>query len=104
MITVTNKRDNPTGEYIGRPSPLGNPFIIGEHGKRKEVILHYHIWLTELWNNEHHHPALTELHRLAKIERDEGNLNLICWCAPQACHGDIIKDFIGFINTTGDKS
>ena len=27
-----------TGVYIGRPSPLGNPFQKGQHGDRGEVV------------------------------------------------------------------
>jgi Domain of unknown function (DUF4326) len=46
MITVVNKRHHRgEGVYIGRPSLLGNPFKIGEHGTRNEVIAKYRVWL-----------------------------------------------------------
>src|SRR5262245_58764119 len=46
MITVVNKRHHRGGGvYIGRPSLLGNPFRIGEHGTREEVIAKYRVWL-----------------------------------------------------------
>lgn len=31
--------------YIGRPSKWGNPFVIGKHGTRDEVIQRYREWL-----------------------------------------------------------
>jgi hypothetical protein len=63
--------------YIGRPSKWGNPFTIGKHGNREEVIQKYEEWLLQnkgLMNN------LNEL-------KDK---TLGCWCAPQACHGDVL--------------
>jgi len=93
MIAVANKRVNSDGQYIGRPSPLGNPFVIGPDGTRDEVIALYKHWLTEIWNNGGINAQLTELHRLGDLAR-AGDLTLVCWCAPQACHGDIIKRFI----------
>ena len=39
MIRIENKKTyRGDGVYIGRPSLLGNPFRIGEHGTRAEVI------------------------------------------------------------------
>ena len=26
--------------------------------------------------------------------REDGELNLICWCSPKRCHGDVIKEFL----------
>ena len=40
-IVIVNKHHGMQGEYIGRGSPLGNPFVIGVHGTRKEVIDKY---------------------------------------------------------------
>ena len=38
MITVVNKRYHlGGGVYLGRPSLLGNPFRIGEHGSDRQV-------------------------------------------------------------------
>jgi len=64
MITVVNKRYyRGGGVYIGRPSLLGNPFRIGEHGTRKEVIAKYRVWL---WQQiQQQSPIYLELLRLA---------------------------------------
>ncbi|MDA8190782.1 MAG: DUF4326 domain-containing protein, partial [Gammaproteobacteria bacterium] len=37
----------PESVYVGRPSPLGNPFAIGPDGGRAEVIQQYAVWLEE---------------------------------------------------------
>jgi hypothetical protein len=34
-----------------------------------------------------------ELDRLVSLARD-GQLQLRCWCAPKACHGDVIAEII----------
>ena len=46
---VLNKRDirgplPPNARYCGRPSPLGNPFVIGRDGTRDEVCDKYEAW------------------------------------------------------------
>ena len=35
----------PGPAYVGRPSPLGNPFVLGRDGNREEVIAEYRHWL-----------------------------------------------------------
>jgi len=63
--------------YIGRPSKWGNPFEIGRDGTREEVVEKFKTYL--LNNNE----------LMASLEELRGK-NLLCWCAPKACHGDIL--------------
>lgn len=63
--------------YIGRGSKWGNPFKIGEHGTREQVIAKYERWLN------HQHALLADVHTLK-------GKTLGCWCAPQACHGDVL--------------
>lgn len=46
MIRIENKKTyRGEGVYIGRPSLLGNPFKIGQHGTREEVVQRYKAWL-----------------------------------------------------------
>jgi hypothetical protein len=94
MITVASKRTGGRGEYIGRPSPLGNPFVIGRDGDRDTVVDKYHAWLVGLWNSNSNHPACSELIRLYELHKQQGELTLVCWCAPQRCHGDVVKEVI----------
>jgi len=63
--------------YIGRPGPWGNPFSIGKDGTREEVIQKYEAWIRK-------QPEL-----LAQLHTLKGKV-LGCWCAPKACHGDVL--------------
>jgi len=79
---VLNKRNikgqTPAGAiYCGRPSKWGNPFEIGRDGNRREVIAKHEQWLA------------TQPQLMAQIESLRGK-DLICWCAPKACHCDTL--------------
>lgn len=89
MITVLSKRNGARGEYVGRPSALGNPFVISESGDRAAAIAKYEIWLREQIASKNA-PVIRELNRLALIARKQ-DLALVCWCSPLPCHADIIK-------------
>ena len=97
MIKVANKHwYKGEGFYIGRPSPLGNPFSHLEKTKalfrcadRAEAVSRYEEWLRSQINKD---PEITsELKKLYAKWQNEGNLTLVCWCKPAACHGDVIK-------------
>lgn len=76
--TVVHKtRDRYYDVYIGRPSRWGNPFQIGRDGTRTEVIEKYERWIK------------TQPQLLADVHTLRGK-RLACWCAPQACHGDVL--------------
>ncbi len=80
MCKVLNKRIHgiPQGAiYIGRPSIWGNPFVIGKDGQRDDVIAKYETWL--LGNGQ----LVDQLTALA-------GKDLVCWCAPARCHGDVL--------------
>lgn len=71
--------------YIGRGSIFGNPFKIGEDGTREEVIEKYRVWFYDRlsWDAYFKH----------RVESLRGCI-LGCFCKPQACHGDIIKEYL----------
>lgn len=77
-MKVLNKRTSQDGVYIGRPSKFGNPFVIGQHGDRAQVIRRFEEWLLA-------QPKLVEA-----AKQELRGKNLVCWCAPQACHGDVL--------------
>lgn len=85
--------------YIGRPSCLGNPFSHLENTKadfkvkdREEAVALYEAWLKEqLRENAEVRKEMTNLYNKW---REDGELNLICWCSPKRCHGDVIKEFL----------
>jgi hypothetical protein len=91
VIRVLNKRDTGTrGEYVGRPSPLGNPFKLECESDRDLVIARYEVWLRERIAARDKR-VCNELNRLYDIARDTGLLELVCWCAPKRCHADVIR-------------
>ena len=89
MITVGNKKHGACGIYVGRPSPLGNPFTMQGESERAAVIRDYEDWLAEQLLDPSS-PASIEIYRLAKLARKQ-DLCLVCFCAPMACHANIIK-------------
>lgn len=92
IYVVHTKRHQGPVEYIGRPSPLGNPFVIDVHGDREIVIARYRHWLkTKI--EEKDPRVCAEMNRLYRLAK-EGDLHLGCWCAPRACHGDAIKELL----------
>ena len=99
MIKVVNKKtyDGP-GEYVGRPSPLGNPFPISIG--RRECIEKFRDWL---YGQERTSAAWQEVSRLVRLYKAQGYLVLICWCAPLACHADVIAEAVLEIVESGEK-
>lgn len=77
-MKVLNKRNSTDGVYIGRPSKFGNPFVIGQHGSRDQVVEKYEAWFLA-------QPALVEA-----AKRELRGKSLVCWCAPARCHGDVL--------------
>jgi hypothetical protein len=96
MITVGNKQRGARGIYVGRPSPLGNPFPLHREAERASAIRDYEDWLAEQLLNPKS-PASIEMRRLAALARKQ-DLCLVCFCAPKACHADIIKRTIAAMN------
>lgn len=77
MIRVVNKNKERYDIYIGRPSVFGNPFVIGKHGSRQDVVEMYEQFA------RHNERLLRSLHLL----KDK---KLGCFCKPLLCHGDIL--------------
>jgi hypothetical protein len=77
LTSVVHCKRSAHDVYIGRPSKWGNPFEIGRDGDRETVIRKYREWL----------PNQPEL--MAALPELKGK-TLGCWCAPKACHGDIL--------------
>ncbi len=63
--------------YIGRGSKWGNAFRIGIDGDRATVIAKHARWLRD------------QHHLLRALDELRGK-DLLCFCAPAACHGDLL--------------
>lgn len=91
-VIVCNKRsDHGLGVYVGRPSPLGNPFRAGRDGTREEVIEAYREWLrTRIDAGDMR--VIAALNQLAILSERAQGVKLVCWCAPLPCHADVIAE------------
>lgn len=73
-VHARQMRTAPPGSvYIGRCSPWGNPFKIGEHGDRDTVCDRFE----------------DEILPTLDVSSLRGK-HLICYCAPLRCHSDAI--------------
>ena len=95
MPKVHNKYHNNypiNSVYIGRPTEWGNPFSHLENSRdtilvptRDDAVNHYHDWLMGHLVIPNIEPPTKEKIKLFLKGKD-----LVCWCAPKACHGDIL--------------
>ena len=96
-IKVVNKHtykpvENEVVYYIGRGSPLGNPFCIAEGTNRDQVCDKYETWFKDkLANNDSSvNGKLDEI--LSSLKTND--IALMCYCEPKRCHGDTIKQYL----------
>ena len=89
VMKVLNKRTDKIpadAVYIGRPSKWGNPYKITGSGVdkivRAKVIENYRGWLACRLAVE---PDFLEPLR---------GKDLVCWCSPKPCHGDVLLEFM----------
>lgn len=77
---VLNKRAAgvpPGAVYVGRGGPWGNPFRMGRDGDRAAVVARHERWLAGQ-------------HQLLRALDELRGRDLVCFCAPEACHGDLL--------------
>lgn len=86
MNILNAKHSRPKdGIFIGRPSILGNPYVMHNESERSEVIAQFKTYLIQeiCKDNSEIIYALRHLRRDSK---------LVCFCAPLRCHGHIIEE------------
>jgi hypothetical protein len=71
--------------YVGRPTVWGNPYKIGAKRPggimdRDDVIACYRTWI-------YTQPLYQDA-----VKRHLKGKDLVCWCAPKACHADILLE------------
>lgn len=76
--------------YIGRPSVLGNPFVLTNEAYRDEVLARYRVYFEKRLADPIFRDVLDGLETRAR----KGDLVLGCFCAPRVCHGDVIKEYL----------
>ena len=85
MTRVVNINKERCDVYVGRPSPFGNPYVIGKDGTREEVIAAYSVYF--------HKRLDFDPEWKAKVGALKGRV-LGCHCKPSACHGDVIAEWV----------
>jgi Domain of unknown function (DUF4326) len=78
--TTVRAEDDRCPIRVDRATPWGNPFVIGRDGGRATVIARY---------RDHYLPCRPVL--LARLGELRGKA-LGCWCAPLACHGEVLAE------------
>ncbi len=90
MARIWNIRDRNCPKnalYIGRAMPgrnaskYQNPFKIGVHGSREQVLEDYCI-----------HAKIELLRDPHWLDEFKRAMDACCWCAPLPCHGDILNE------------
>ena len=77
---VVNLKKEKYDIYIGRPSPYGNVFEIGEDGTREEVVEKYRAYAKR---------------NMSKMNlRHLKGKRLGCYCKPLVCHGDVLVEMV----------
>ena len=77
-VRDVGKRTTDSQIYVGRRTKWGNPWKIGESGTREQVI--------ELFEQYIHDVLEKQPEFLDELRGKD----LVCWCAPLACHADIL--------------
>lgn len=94
MTRVVNKRKENFDTYIGRGSPFGNPY---SHIKDKETKAEFIVETREESISKFREYFYKKLVENVIFRRSVENLKgktLGCFCAPQSCHGDVIKEYL----------
>lgn len=86
MIILNKRKDVIPKEaiYVGRGSPYGNIFVIGQDGTRDEVIDKYEVLVRQAIINKD--PTILEAFK--KLNKDS---ILLCYCRPHRCHAEVIE-------------
>ena len=92
-LTLCNRKYDSTKPYyyIGRPSPLGNPFAmtVKTIQERNRVCDEYDSYFPSTL------PYLVEhVADLLNLAIEHGTLQLVCYCSPLRCHGDTIIEYL----------
>lgn len=97
------KTENTASLYIGRGSPkspkmenagLGNPFTVKQYGRGKAAEA-YRPWL---WKQYNENPAVKQkIDGIVERIKAGENIELVCFCKPKPCHGDMIKRLIDYM-------
>ena len=87
------------GSYGKKGSVLGNKFVVGKDGNRNEVVEKYRKWLWVEFKKKS--KVYEELVRIGRKVKNGEKVDLVCWCAPKRCHGDVVRNCIKWMIKDG---
>lgn len=101
-INVVNKKDHIPTEfdyYIGRPSPLSNPYTHLNNSKHAKMVVGTRAEAINAYSayfklNMDSIEFQAEINNILEIYNEHGAINFVCYCFPKSCHGDYIKKYI----------
>lgn len=100
LIQVVNKHyyiPSSNDIFIGRPSVLGNPYSHLANAAAGTIKVHTRDRAVSLYRDYlihsciHNQAVIDEITLLAQRQEQ---FNLVCYCKPAACHGDVITDLL----------
>lgn len=103
-VNVVNKKNHTPTDYdyyIGRPSPLGNPYTHLKTSRAAEFVVPTRNEAIESYEKYFYDKIesgdeefMGALQEIIDIYKNYGLVNLVCFCKPLSCHGDYIKKYI----------
>ena len=89
-MLVLNKKNNPDKPhmvYVGRGSNYGNPYRMNICRNDRDVVvaLYEEYFISRLLTNRGFREEMEKLNTFH---------NLVCHCAPEKCHGDVMREFV----------
>lgn len=81
MTSVVNVKKSKYDVFIGRPSIFGNPFVLKREEDREKVVAQYEKYARKRIEED--------VNFAIAVANLEGR-TLGCFCAPRACHGDVL--------------
>ena len=95
MINILNLRSgkpkHPWEFKVDRSSPLGNPYNMLHESERDIVCDKYRKWF---YTYTHDDSFFAYLKLMVNSYKKYKKLNLFCWCHPERCHAETIKEYL----------
>lgn len=78
----SSNRTAPNSVYVGRPSKWGNPYRIGHNPSEAARLVAV----------EGYREYISRAYSKSDIRDTLKGKDLVCWCAPKACHADVLLE------------
>ena len=91
-IKIVRFHSSSNAIYIGRGSPYGNPYPITDVDDRDSVCDKYEKYFYKAIETDAE--LFAAVKKLYFQWKEQGELELGCFCAPARCHGETIKKYL----------